>query len=62
MRKFLQILAIVLLIGVMVSIFVPITIQAITPDPEPDHVRDPHYHVKQLTICCNELTRACGSD
>ena len=61
MKKFYRVLAIVLFIGVIASIFVPIVLQAITPDPTPDGARDPHSHVGDITLCFNQLQRACDA-
>ncbi|UCH95156.1 MAG: hypothetical protein JSV88_33605 [Candidatus Aminicenantes bacterium] len=61
MKKLLLSLAIILLIGVIVSIFVPGKVEALDPDPKENNPRDPHFHVGDWTVCCNELNRACDS-
>jgi len=60
MKKFLMILAILLLIGVVVSIFITGNIQASAGNPEePTDKREPHFHVKDITVCLNDLSISC---
>ena len=61
MKKILVSLAILLFIGVIASIFVPIQIQAIDTSTADENPRDPHFHYNDWTVCCNTMTKACGS-
>jgi len=62
MKKFLMILAILFLIGVVVSMFLPVSIHA-TLDGDPDaatELKDPHFHTGSWTTCMNEINQACN--
>jgi len=63
MKKILVILAILFVIGVVVSIFLTGSIQAAPGNPEEgSDLRDPHFHTGTWTTCMNELPTACNSN
>ncbi len=64
MKRVLMILAILLLIGVVLSTFLTVSIQAI-PGGNPEEgtdLKDPHFHTGTWTTCMNELKTACNSN
>jgi len=63
MKKILMVLAILLLIGVVVSMFLPVSIQAAPGDPdEATELKDPHFHTGTWTTCMNEINQACNKN
>ena len=63
MKKFLMVLTILFLIGVVVSMFFPVSIQAAPGNPEQaTELKDPHFHTGTWTTCMNELNQACDSN
>lgn len=63
MKKILMVLAILFVIGVVVSIFITGSIQAAPGNPdEGADLRDPHFHTDSWTTCMNELPRGCDSN
>jgi len=64
MKKVLVILAILFVIGVVVSIFLTGSIQA-APGGNPEegsNLRYPHFHTGTWTTCMNEINQACNAN
>ncbi|HLP46566.1 MAG TPA: hypothetical protein VK186_27140 [Candidatus Deferrimicrobium sp.] len=63
MKKLLRVLAILLVVGVLVTILIPTGNIHGAQDPgSGTDLRDPHFHNGTWTTCCNTLTTACASN
>lgn len=62
MKRFLRILTLLFVIGVIASLFIPTVKVHAKVIPPGTELRDPHFHTGDFVTCCNQIQKACNSE